>query len=262
MNVLFVGAHPGDIEVHAGGTAALYSRLGHKLFFVVCTEGYQNGKEVAKRYQETEKAADKIGASLVWMGFDSGFLVDRPASRMAFIESFRRAQPDVVICHAPYDSDPDHAISGQIVDDCIHMGCIPLIKTESQRMYHIPHVYYMDTIAGRGAEHELYVDISGVFSFKCDLAFDYTEKNLGVNQTDFSLREFLKTWAKFRGYQSGCQMAEAFRPSYQWGRTFKRHYLPIAETEIKKGKPFQIQEIYSHTAQVPKSSRLEEQKLR
>ena len=129
MNVLFVGAHPGDIEVHAGGTAALYSRLGHKLFFVVCTEGYQNGKEVAKRYQETEKAADKIGASLVWMGFDSGFLVDRPASRMAFIESFRRAQPDVVICHAPYDSDPDHAISGQIVDDCIHMGCIPLIKT-------------------------------------------------------------------------------------------------------------------------------------
>ena len=35
MNVLFVGAHPDDIESAAGGTAARYAQEGHKLFFCV-----------------------------------------------------------------------------------------------------------------------------------------------------------------------------------------------------------------------------------
>ena len=39
MNVLFVGAHPDDIEAWAGGTAALYALNGHKVFFCVATNG-------------------------------------------------------------------------------------------------------------------------------------------------------------------------------------------------------------------------------
>lgn len=40
------------------------------------------------------------------------------------------------------------------------------------------------------------------------------------------LEAFLEIPARFRGLQAGCPMAEAFRPSYRWGRTFARHYLP------------------------------------
>ncbi len=39
MNVLFVGAHPDDIETFAGGTAALYAERGDKVFFCVATNG-------------------------------------------------------------------------------------------------------------------------------------------------------------------------------------------------------------------------------
>ena len=39
MNVLFVGAHPDDIEAYAGGTAALYVEQGHKVWFCVSTNG-------------------------------------------------------------------------------------------------------------------------------------------------------------------------------------------------------------------------------
>jgi hypothetical protein len=44
----------------------------------------------------------------------------------------------------------------------------------------------------------------------------------------YELEAFLEIPAKFRGLQAGCKMAEAFRPSYRWGRTFREHYLPQA----------------------------------
>ena len=39
MNVLFVGAHPDDIETFCGGTAALLAEQGDKVFFCVATNG-------------------------------------------------------------------------------------------------------------------------------------------------------------------------------------------------------------------------------
>ena len=39
MNILFVGAHPDDIENLAGGMAALYTKQGAKIFFYVATNG-------------------------------------------------------------------------------------------------------------------------------------------------------------------------------------------------------------------------------
>jgi len=43
---------------------------------------------------------------------------------------------------------------------------------------------------------------------------------------DDELEAFLEVPARFRGLQAGCTFAEAFRPSYRWGRTFQQHYLP------------------------------------
>ena len=70
MNVLFVGAHPDDIEIYGSGTAALYAEQGHKVFFCVATNGNVGsstlGKEeiAAIRYREASEAAAVIGAQL------------------------------------------------------------------------------------------------------------------------------------------------------------------------------------------------------
>ena len=42
----------------------------------------------------------------------------------------------------------------------------------------------------------------------------------------YDLEAFLEIPAKYRALQASCPMAEAFRPSYRWGRTFRQHYLP------------------------------------
>lgn len=233
MNVLFVGAHPDDIETFAGGTAARYRDRGDSLWFCVATNGNVGSSslppdEIAEiRYAEAMAGADIFGAELIWLGFDDEFLIDSRETRMAFIDAFRIARPDVVFCHWRQDYNPDHSISGTIVDECIHLAGVPNIKTGQPPTDHIPPVYFMDTIAGVGFEPEIYVDITGVFARKLDGVRKHASQNAWMRDLfGFEMEAFLEIPAKFRGLQAGVRMAEAFRPSYRWGRTFTRHLLP------------------------------------
>jgi LmbE family N-acetylglucosaminyl deacetylase len=237
MNVLFVGAHPDDIELFCGGTAALYAKRGHRVFFCVATNGNVGSatlppeKIAAIRHKEAANAAAVIGAKLIWLDFDDEFLFDTRESRLAFIEAFRQAKPEVVICHWRQDYNPDHSISGMIVDECIHMAGVRNIKTASAAFapLKIPHVYFMDTPAGVGFEPELYVDITETFTTKVKMVAQHVSQNSWMkNIFGYELEAFLEIPAKFRGLQADCKMAEAFRPSYRWGRTFRDHYLPDA----------------------------------
>ncbi len=235
MNVLFVGAHPDDIELWCGGTAALYAARGDSVYFCVATNGNVGSptlppKEIAAiRHQEASRAAAVIGAKLIWLDFDDEFLLDTRESRLAFIEAFRQARPEVVFCHWRQDYNPDHSISGMLVDECIHMVGVPNIKTQSPPFKHAnhAHVYFMDTPAGVGFEPELYVDITDTFATKVKMLAQHASQNTWMKEIfGYELEAFLEIPAKFRGLQAGCRMAEAFRPSYRWGRTFREHYLP------------------------------------
>lgn len=233
MNVLFVGAHPDDIECYAGGTAALYAKQGANVFFCTATNGnigsstLTTNEIAALRKKEAQAAADLIGAKLIWLDFDDEFLMDTRETRLKFIEAFRIARPDVVFCHWVDDYNPDHSISGRIVDDCIHMATIPLIKTETKVCSDIPHVYYMDTPAGVNFVPEIYVDITTSFETKVKMIAQHKSQNSWMKDIfGYEMEAFLEIPAKFRGLQARCKMAEAFRPSYRWGRTFTEHYLP------------------------------------
>lgn len=233
MNVLFVGAHPDDIECYAGGTATLYAQQGANVFFCTATNGNVGSSTLSKneiamvRKKEAQAAADLIGATLIWLDFDDEFLIDTRETRLKFIEAFRIARPDVVFCHWVDDYNPDHSISGRIVDDCIHMATVPLIKTETKVCSNIPHVYYMDTPAGVNFVPEIYVDITSSFESKVKMVAQHKSQNSWMKDIfGYEMEAFLEIPAKFRGLQASCKMAEAFRPSYRWGRTFTEHYLP------------------------------------
>ncbi len=241
MNVLFVGAHPDDIETFAGGTAARYRDRGDSLHFCVATNGNVGSSTLAPdeiadiRYAEAVAGADVFGAELIWLGFDDEFLIDSRETRLAFIDAFRIAKPDVVFCHWRQDYNPDHSISGTIVDDCIHMAGVPNIKTGQPPTDHIPAVYFMDTIAGVGFEPEIYVDITDVFSQKLEGVGKHASQNAWMHDLfGYEMEAFLEIPAKFRGLQAGVRMAEAFRPSYRWGRTFTRHLLPDCLEAVRK----------------------------
>ena len=58
-----------------------------------------------------------------------------------------------------------------------------------------------------------HADVDGIWQWMIDV-FGY------------ELEAFLEIPAKFRGLQAGVPMAEAFRPSYRWGRMLQKHHLP------------------------------------
>jgi len=233
MNVLFVGAHPDDIETFAGGTAARYHARGDTVFFCVATNGNVGSstlppeKIAAIRHDEAKSGAGVVGAELIWLDFDDEFLIDSKETRMKFIDAFRIAKPDVVFCHWTHDYNPDHSISGYIVDECIHMAGVPNIVTGHAPTGKIPPVYYMDTPAGVNFEPELYVDITGTFATKVEMVGKHKSQNSWMKDLfGYEMEAFLEIPAKFRGLQAGVRLAEAFRPSRRWGRNFTRHFLP------------------------------------
>ncbi|MBN1293049.1 MAG: PIG-L family deacetylase [Candidatus Latescibacteria bacterium] len=233
MNILFVGAHPDDIETFCGGTAARYKARGDKLYFCVATNGNVGSSTIppdeiaAIRRNEAQDGASILGAELIWLGFDDEFLFDNRETRHAFINAFRIANPDVVFCHWRNDYNPDHSLSGYIVDECIHMAGVPNIKTDSPPTKKIPPVYYMDTPAGVNFEPEIYVDITDTFSTKVEMVGKHKSQNAWMKDLfGYEMEAFLEIPAKFRGLQAGVRMAEAFISSRRWGRTFIRHYLP------------------------------------
>ncbi len=240
MNILFVGAHPDDIETFAGGTATRYRERGDRLFFCVATNGNVGSSTLpadeiaAIRHKEALAGAAVVGAELIWLDFDDEFLLDSRETRLRFINAFRIADPDVVFCHWRDDYNPDHSISGYIVDECIHMATVPNIKTDNPPTEKIPHVYYMDTPAGVNFDPMLYVDITSTFSTKVEMVRKHASQSQWMKDIfGYDLEAFLEIPAKFRGFQAGVGMAEAFRPSQRWGRTFVKHYLPDC-LEVKR----------------------------
>ena len=233
MNVLFVGAHPDDIETFCGGTAARYHERGDNLFFCVATNGNVGSStlpadEIAIiRYKEAQAAADIVGAELIWLDFDDEFLMDSRETRLAFINAFRIANPDIVFCHWTNDYNPDHSISGKIVHNCIHMSKIPNIITDEPPIHKDIHVYYIDTPMGLHFDPTIYVDITSTFSTKVEMVRKHESQiQWMTDQFNCPMENFLEIPSSLRGLQCGVKYAEAFRPSIIWGRTFTRHYLP------------------------------------
>ena len=72
------------------------------------------------------------------------------------------------------------------------------------------------------------------FSTKIEMVGKHVSQNKWMKDLfGYELDAFLEIPAKFRGLQAGVKMAEAFRPSRRWGRTFTNHFLPDCLEPLK-----------------------------
>ncbi|KKL49414.1 hypothetical protein LCGC14_2315720 [marine sediment metagenome] len=82
MNIACVSAHPDDIEILCAGTMIKYIRKGHKVTFIIATNGEVGSptlpnREIAEiRHGEAKTAARIVGADLIWLGFPDEFLFE------------------------------------------------------------------------------------------------------------------------------------------------------------------------------------------
>ena len=219
MKIMAFEAHPDDIEHLCAGTLAKYKEMGHDVAIVVITNGEVGSSTLSKteiaivRKQEARKAASIIDAEFFWLGYPDEFLFNTPKVRLRIIDTIRQYCPDIILT-SDKDNDyhPDHTMAGQIVWDTHVMVTVPNIKTNAPACVKIPEIYFMDTSAGIDFQPEFYVDISAYWKTKAAMiACHESQERWVTDQYGTSLAENARIQSRFRGYQAGCQYAEAFR---------------------------------------------------
>lgn len=131
LRIIVFGAHPDDCELDAGGTAARWAKLGHKVKFVSVTNGDIGHHEMAgailarRRAAEVGRCAEILGITTDVLDIHDGELLPTLENRRTITRKIREWQADVVISHRPNDYHPDHRYTGILVQDAAFMVIVP-----------------------------------------------------------------------------------------------------------------------------------------
>ena len=148
LRVMIIGAHPDDAE-KAGGTAAKYTGMGHKVRLVSMTNGdaghfdMGGGALAKRRTQEARRAGEVIDAEYLVMDNHDGELMPSLENRSQVIRLIREFKPDIVFTHRPNDYHPDHRYTGILVQDAAYMVTVPNIVAGTPHLEKNPVIMYM-----------------------------------------------------------------------------------------------------------------------
>ena len=167
LNIIVIGAHPDDCDVVAGGTAILYSKLGHRVKFVSMTNGdaghqSMGGGVLAKRRMlEAQEAGKRFGVEYFVMDNHDGELMPTLENRLKIIREIRNWKADIVITHPLDDYHPDHRYTSILVQDASYMVIVPNVAPDTPPLKKNPVFLYPGF-----SSPEIAVDIDAVFDQK------------------------------------------------------------------------------------------------
>lgn len=244
LNVLVIAAHPDEPEEYAGGTAALYAELGHRVKFLTLTNGdighynYKGPELAERRHGEALVAAERLGVQeyTIW-GISDGWLVPSPENRDKVIEHIREWEADVVITfHGNGGGHFDNRNAGRIVREAAE---------------------YVASGAATFGKQPLFLlmpDFSARSIYKADIAIDITsvleKKLLGCDAHASQFYE-LAPWQKRIEHlvPEGWELRRAFILEY-WDQFFvvsdemipalERWYGKDRGSSIQYAEPFEI----------------------
>lgn len=184
--LLFVGAHPDDIELGCGGLIKKCSEL-YSIFCCVATD---RGSEI--RRQETLKALSYLGAeNISFLELPPDFILTRDIVNLLY-ESYPGVQ--TVFIPTNRDMHPEHCE--------LHRIC----KSAFRR---VPNIYYYQTASATlDFRPNTFFDITDSFEQKrIALCMHVSQMNSQKNYMEY---EAIKASAKFWGMQINVERAEAF----------------------------------------------------
>ncbi len=202
LNILCVGAHPGDPEFGCGGTMAKYSDAGHTVTFLYLTRGeaYNNAQsheESAElRTKEAEISCKILNSRPVFAGQVDGNTELNKEQNEKITKLILSLNPDIVFTHWPMDSHMDHQVSAMLTMTA---------WLRSGRKF--PLYFYevntgTETMAFTPTDYE---DITGVRDRKKAAMFAHK-----TQAPEDIYNQYFKTLEEFRGLEAGVKAAEAF----------------------------------------------------
>ncbi len=150
LNIIVFGAHPDDCDIDAGGTAILFSKMGHNVKFVSLTNGdaghyAMGGGELAKiRIAEAKEAGKRFGVEYTVLDNHDGELMPTLENRLKVIREIRKWNADIVIAPRPNDYHPDHRYTGVLVQDAAYMVIVPNVAPDTPPLEKNPIFLYSE----------------------------------------------------------------------------------------------------------------------
>jgi bacillithiol biosynthesis deacetylase BshB1 len=109
LDLLVVGAHPDDAEVHVGGLLTLASWKGLKAAILDLTVGELSTRgTVDTRKVEAMDSTRILGVSRTILDLPDGRFDESEGNRLKLMMELRHQRPDVLVLPAPDDRHPDH----------------------------------------------------------------------------------------------------------------------------------------------------------
>jgi LmbE family N-acetylglucosaminyl deacetylase len=169
LKILMIGAHPDDCDIKGGGTAALFSAMGHQVKFISVTNGDaghmdMGGGVLAKRIMaESQESAKRLGITYDVLDHHDGELLATLPIRLEIIRKIREWDADVVISHRANDYHPDHRYTAILVQDAAFMVGVPNIAADTPPLKKNPvFLYFQD-------------NFQKPYPFQADIAIDISE---------------------------------------------------------------------------------------
>jgi LmbE family N-acetylglucosaminyl deacetylase len=177
LNIIAFGAHPDDCDQRAGGVAAKYAALGHRVRFVAVTNGdagHQTeggGALAARRRAEAREAGRRIGIEYVVLDNHDGELLPGLNAREQIIRQIRQWKADLVLAPRPNDYHPDHRYTGALVQDAAYMVVVPNVAPDTPALRRNPvFMYFQDGFQKPNAfSPDIAVSIDDVIEKKIDM---------------------------------------------------------------------------------------------
>jgi LmbE family N-acetylglucosaminyl deacetylase len=194
--VLAVGAHPDDIELGCAGSLALHKMVGDKVYLLVLTKGEASGNPEV-RQRECRKAAKMLGAdALFFGGLRDTYVNDGRETIDAIEKVMTNVKPDMIYAPAYKDTHQDHRNAGQASMSAGRRCKIVLL--------------YEGASTQRDFTPQVFVDIEKTFRLKRWVTRVFSSQVKNGNGGYSHAVKAIEGLAKFRGYQAGVNVAEAF----------------------------------------------------
>ena len=220
--ILTIFAHPDDAETMAGGTLLKWAREGHAITMCLITDGDKGTSDpddtrdavIARRRAEQARAATRLNATVVALGYEDGVLQPTLGLRRDLVRVMRQVRPHVVVANDPtvwfrhrqYINHPDHRAAGQAAVEALYPAVKkPSIFPELLAEGHQPHVVE-EVWLGPTDEPDTWIDIADVFDEKIALICDHASQ-FPPEPT----RAAFARIAREAGQERGIQLAESFR---------------------------------------------------
>jgi len=121
LDLLAVGAHPDDVEVHVGGLLALASDRGLRAAILDLTSGDLGTRGTAEtRRSEAQEAARILGVPRLVLDLPDGRFTEDEAHRLRVMAEIRRLRPRILILPSPDDRHPDHRRAHRLVREAAY----------------------------------------------------------------------------------------------------------------------------------------------